>query len=103
MPVLLKIPPSRRCICTSYCHKKINPGINFTVGVGETMEFDVVEGEKCEEAANVKGPGGAPVQDGKYTAYRNYYRHYPFGKETKAGNPPAENLFPPKSQQGRAE
>ncbi|KAH8373410.1 hypothetical protein KR009_005966 [Drosophila setifemur] len=71
-----------------------------SVGDGEVVEFDVVIGEKGNEAANVTGPSGEPVRGSQFAAdKRRNFRPWMKKNRRKDQGEEGEELSSPVQQQ----
>ncbi|XP_016997152.1 Y-box-binding protein 1 [Drosophila takahashii] len=74
-----------------------------SVGDGEVVEFDVVIGEKGNEAANVTGPSGEPVRGSQFAAdKRRNFRPWMKKNRRKDGEDGEELDAPAQQQQQQA-
>ncbi|XP_016971145.1 Y-box-binding protein 1 [Drosophila rhopaloa] len=74
-----------------------------SVGDGEVVEFDVVIGEKGNEAANVTGPSGEPVRGSQFAAdKRRNFRPWMKKNRRKDGEIEGDELESPAQQQQQA-
>ncbi|KAI8147747.1 cold-shock' DNA-binding domain-containing protein [Fennellomyces sp. T-0311] len=73
-----------------------NSGGFKSLSEGEQVEYDLVQGPKGMQAANVSGPGGIPVRGDPYASYiRNNDRYMQQHQQQQQPPPPAQFGYVP--------